>query len=288
MDKSTRSNQRLGLFLTLAGGALLLAGCSSSPYGYGGFSPTDILSEVASSLRVVFIIVGALLLVAGFAIHMFLIQAMGFIAGGLLGALAGALLGNGDNGAIFLGFIIGGLIGAALALALTCLTVFLGGFFIGVVMVGGLAYSLSHSSPDTAVLVIGGVIGGFAMLGLYRLWITGMTAAIGAILVGSSLALPVAVWFVLFVVGVAVQFGAAKATGRGDQARPGYKPAKTTQPAQPAAYTPPAGVVAASTGAVPPTALPLVPPAAEKFCMHCGQRIPAAALVCPYCGKQQA
>ncbi len=262
--------------LILAGLALLIAACSP---GYG--SNNNIFGEVESTLRGFLALFGLALMLAGFAIHEFLIKLIGFIAGGLVGAVIGALTADSGNAfPVILGFIIGGFLGVALAALLTCAVIFISGFFAGLVFFSVLSVGLTGDTPSGGILVVGGVIGGLVMFALYRFWITAMTAALGSALFGLSVNASPGLWILFFVLGIAVQYGAATLVGKQERVMPGYNPAKPA----------PAPIPAYSTARMPiptppPSPNPLASKKASKFCMYCGAQIPASAAVCPNCGR---
>ncbi len=226
--------KRSNIWIILLGAALLLSACSAN---YGGSG--DIFGQVESTLRVVLAIAGATLIVAGFALHEFILQVMGFLAGGLLGAFIGALVSGGDGGGIFLGFIAGGILGAILAVTLTCLTIFLGGFFAGVLLFGAIAAGISHDDPSPLVVIIGGIIGGAVIFALYRFWISALTSALGTVLFGLGVGIPVGFWILILIAGIGIQYGVAKATGKDEEVKPGYTKPDKEKPKEAIGYSKP-------------------------------------------------
>jgi hypothetical protein len=200
----------------LAGLMLVLAGCQPDA------AVTRAVGQAEPMARLALIGAGVLFLVAGYAVSGFLISLVGFLAGGVAGALVVGQLANGDTLITLVGVLVLGGVGAALATSLAMLAVFAAGFLAGAAMTGGLWLSLFHADPATWAVVAVGIVGGMVMLALYRLWLTALTAALGAALIGYVTGAHPAFWVALFIIGVAIQYGLASATGRGHEARPGY------------------------------------------------------------------
>lgn len=287
------NRSRTRVVLATLGAALLVSACAANLDGL-----MEPVSEMSVILRCVMALVGLALIVAGFYLYEFIIQLIGFITGGVFGAAAGVLLAGGDDGGALIfaiiGFVVGGIIGAALAAFLTCASVFLSGFLIGALALGAMIGGLTEDLPNAGALMIGGIIGGIVMLGLYRFWITALTAAVGAVLFGLGIDAPPWTWFLFFLFGIACQYGLGKATGNEEKVKPGYRGAKTT-PARLAGAVAAGGIAAAAAvgsgmpaaGPVPQPPAGLPPSAAEKFCPACGKKIRAGAAFCPACGTKQ-
>ena len=200
----------------LAGAMLVLAGCQPNP------AVTQAVGQTEPMARLVLIGAGVLFLVAGYAVSGFLISLVGFLAGGGAGALVVGPLANVDTLITIVGVVVLGGVGAALATSLAMLVVIAAGFMVGAALTGGMLQTLAIADPSTWMVVAGGIVGGMVLLGLYRLWLTALTAALGASLIGYVTGAHPAFWVALFIIGVAVQYGLASATGHGEKARPGY------------------------------------------------------------------
>jgi hypothetical protein len=198
--------------------SLLLSACAPST---GNLSQQ--VGGMSGFVRVVIGVVGLVLLCAGFVVYEILLHITGFIIGGLLGSLLGSSLAGGENLGAIIGFILGGVIGAFLATLLASLAIFLAGAVVGAILLSGLWSGITNTEPTTIVAIIGGLIGGGIFLALYRFWISALTAAFGAGLLGLALGLASGWWILLFLIGLVVQFGVASATGRGHTVRPGYR-----------------------------------------------------------------
>lgn len=189
-----------------------LTGCSTEP------EFLDIFGFSSGIIRAVLILVGILYLLAGFKIHHFIIQLTGFIFGGLLGAMILAGITDQVQGLMaFIGFVIGGVIGAGLALFLEQLGVFLIGASVGAFL-GATLFGVGFDSEASTMITfacIFGIVGGVIFLALYKAWIIGVTALIGAILIGISTGAGPGVYFILFLVGVGTQYGLMQLLGPG-------------------------------------------------------------------------
>ncbi len=206
----------LRLVLILAGLALVLAGCQTDS------QVERAAGQAEPAVRLALISIGVLFLAAGYAVYDFLIGIVGFLVGGVFGSLIASRVGNGDTLPLIVGFLVGGGVGAVLAPLVAALAVFAAGFLVGTTLTSGLWQSLVNTELAPWVVIAGGILGGVVMVGLYRLWVAALTAALGAALIGVVSGAHPAIWVALFIVGVAVQLGLASATGRGEQARPGY------------------------------------------------------------------
>lgn len=205
-----------GVLMMAAGLALVLAGCQPDA------RVAQALSTAEPMVRLALVGAGVLFLAAGYAISGALISLVGFLAGAAAGSVVAGQVANGETLVTIVIVIVLGGVGAALATSLAMLAVFAAGFVAGAALTGGLLQALTIADPATWMLVAGGVVGGMVMLGLYRLWLTALTAALGAALIGYVTGAHPAFWVALFILGVAVQYGLASASGRGEQARPGY------------------------------------------------------------------
>lgn len=153
--------------------------------------------------RLVLIIGGVVLLVAGWRVYDFIV----IIAGLLIGAMVAASLVTTDNAVILLAaLLIGGLIGAAVAYFLYYVAVFLIGAYIGILLTNALAAALSLTPVSALVLLIGGLVGGLVLIGLSFEFLVLLSALVGAQMLALGLGLEV-IWTLIFaVVGVIIQF----------------------------------------------------------------------------------
>jgi hypothetical protein len=207
------SKRNLSSFLIILVG-MLASACSTVTTAGGQtqvrfYNPFDTVGIAPSALRILYILVGILLLVAGWRLVDYIIAVAGFIVGASLGV---SLLGNGNEIMALVGLVAGGLIGAVLALALQYVAIFAIGAYIGAILTAQIWALLSAAPLPTAVLIVGAIIGGIVVLGLSFQFLVLVSAAIGAVLIGQVLNLG-ALWiFVLFILGVIVQVALASAT----------------------------------------------------------------------------
>jgi hypothetical protein len=162
-------------------------------------------SDVA---RVLLIIGGVLLLVAGWRIYDFVTLVAGF----LIGAMIALSLVVTDNTLITIAAILlGGLIGAALGYFLYYIAVFLIGAYIGVVVTSGLAFQFALGPVNPVVLLIGALIGGLVLIGLSFQFLILLSALVGAQMLSLGLGLAPVWTLILAAVGVIVQLALARA-----------------------------------------------------------------------------
>lgn len=155
-------------------------------------------------MRILMIVGGVILLVAGWRIYDFII----LIAGFLIGASVAASLVSTDNTLLMVALpLVGGLIGAALSVMLYSVAVFIIGAYVGVVITSAVAAALSLTPVSSLVLLIGGLVGGLIFLGLSFELLVLLSALAGAQLLASGLGLGL-VWVIVFaVVGIVAQLG---------------------------------------------------------------------------------
>ncbi|MBN1666491.1 MAG: FHA domain-containing protein [Anaerolineales bacterium] len=183
------------------------------PFGYGGLSPYGLgsyaqdLETFLIILRVALFVIGLPILLAGYRIYKLLVYLVGFSMGALVGLAAGLWAGDGEALFGWVGLIVGGGLGALVALPLVYLFVFLSGFLSGAVMVGVYQLGVAEQLPTLMPMAIGGVIVGILLVLIFRFYITALTAYWGATLVSAALGWGLVGVLVLFVIGLAVQYG---------------------------------------------------------------------------------
>ena len=161
-------------------------------------------SDVARILLIVF---GVLLLLAGWRIYDYIALIAGFVVGALV---AMSLVNTDDQLVTLLVALIGGVIGGALGAFLYYVAVFLVGVYVGVVLTNGLAAMLGLLPVSPLVLLMGGVIGGLIMVALSFELLILFSALVGAQMVTLALGLPPLWTLVLAVIGVIIQLGLAR------------------------------------------------------------------------------
>jgi hypothetical protein len=153
-------------------------------------------------VRVLLVIGGVVLLVAGWYVYDFIVV----IAGFLIGASVAVSLVTTDSTAIEIGaLLVGGLLGAVLGVFLYFMAVFLIGAYIGIVLTDAIGTALGTAAVSSLVLLIGAIIGGMVLLGLSFEFLVVISAVVGAQMLALGLALE-PVWIIIFaIVGVIVQ-----------------------------------------------------------------------------------
>jgi hypothetical protein len=172
----------------------------------------DRLTQMPQSdvTRLILIVGGIVLLLAGWLIHDLIIVIAGFLIGGLI-ALS---LVNESNAAIALIlFLIGGIIGAAVAYFLWFAAVFLIGGYIGLVITRSLALAFGFTPVSDMALLVGLVIGGLILLILSFEFLIIFSAIVGAQMVAVGFGLGVEWVILLAILGVIAQFVLARARG---------------------------------------------------------------------------
>lgn len=155
-------------------------------------------------MRVIMIVVGLVLLVAGWRVYEFVIV----IAGAMVGAaIASSLVVSTDAVTNLVVLLIGGVIGAVLSFFLYYVAVFLIGMHFGILLTNGLATTLALQPVSPLVLIVGGVIGGLILLGLSFQFLIVLSSLVGAQLLVVALGLPTIWTLVIALLGILVQFG---------------------------------------------------------------------------------
>jgi|GEM_PF-820885 len=173
-----------------------------------GFIDRLIQTPKSDVARVLLILGGVVLLVAGWRIYDFVT----LIAGFLIGALVALSLVNTDNSLIALAAIlVGGLVGAALGYFVYMIAIFLIGAYLGVVVANDLAFQLALSPINPVVLLIAALLGGLILLGLSFQFLILLSALVGAQMLTLGLGLA-PIWTLIFAaIGILVQLGLARA-----------------------------------------------------------------------------
>lgn len=218
----------------LAGLILVLAGCTPRDLPEPLRDLPDLLDNPA--VRVPLILAGLALLLAGYWLVKFMIALPGFIIGALVGAAIGTALQGGEFGFLSIvgGLLVGG-IGAGLALLLFYVGIFLSGFGLGLFIGSALGAGVLHNNDVARVLgIILGIILGIVAVVLWKFVQIVLTAGMGTALLGTALGWMDKPFLLLLIwlVGIAVQYGLFKVVGPRPEDRPA---APAAAPAQPAA-----------------------------------------------------
>jgi hypothetical protein len=175
-------------------------------------------SDVA---RILMIIGGIVLLVAGWYVYEWIILIAGFLIGA---STALALAPDADTIIAILVFILGGIIGAALGALLYYIAVFLMGGYIGILVTQGLALALGLTPVTLIPIIIGFLIGGFLLVVLSQELLVIFSAIVGAQLIALALNLSFPWQIMLVLVGIIVQLVALRVRGDDIRRRPLRRP----------------------------------------------------------------
>ena len=174
-------------------------------------------TPTSETARIILIIGGIILLVAGWAVYDFIILIAGFLIGGLI---AISLVNEPNTIIALIVFVVGGLIGAALGGVLWYLAVFLIGGYIGIVLVRSLMVSLNLGIPDDIVLLIFMVVGGVLLLAISFQLLVVFSAIVGAQMVALGFGLG-AEWVILLaILGIILQVVITRSRGISFRRRP--------------------------------------------------------------------
>jgi hypothetical protein len=160
-------------------------------------------------VRLLLVIGGVVLLLAGWRVYDLILVIVGFLIGG---SIAVSLITTDSTFMLVAAWLVGGIIGAALAFFFYILAVFLAGAYVGILLTSALLDFFSIEPVSAIVLFIGALIGGAILLGLSVEFLIIIAAIVGAQMLTLALALN-PLWTVLLaLVGVIVQFGLIRYT----------------------------------------------------------------------------
>ncbi len=159
-------------------------------------------------VRILFVVAGAILLVAGWRIYDYLVIVAGFFVGA---AIAVSLVSTENTVLSIAALLVGGLIGALLSHFMVLVAVFLIGAYLGIILTDALGVALKLAPVSSLALLIGGLIGGLILLRLSTEFLVIASALLGAQLIVLGLGLQ-PVWIaILTIAGLIVQFVAVRA-----------------------------------------------------------------------------
>jgi len=182
-----------------------------------GFLDRILQPPTSDTARIILIIGGIILLVAGWAVYDFIILLAGFLIGGLV-ALS---LVNEPNTVLALAvFVVGGLIGAALGALLWFVAVFLIGGYIGIVLTRSLAIALGMTPVSDLALLIGLIVGGVILLALSFQLLIVFSAIVGAQMVALGFGLGGEWVILLAILGIILQIVLTRSRGLSLRRRP--------------------------------------------------------------------
>ena len=154
-------------------------------------------------IRVLLVVGGVVLLIAGWRVYDYIV----IIAGFLIGASIVIALVPADNTFMLVAaFLVGGLIGAILSVILYYFAVFMIGAYIGIMLTSAVATTLSFTPVMPLALFAGAIIGGVVLVGLSFEFLVILSSVVGAQMLSLGLGLDF-YWTILFaIVGIVIQF----------------------------------------------------------------------------------
>lgn len=171
----------------------------------------------SEAVRLLMVLGGVILLVAGWRLYEFVALIAGFIIGA---SVAVALFGS-DNAVLSTAaMLLGGIVGALLGYFLYYVAIFLIGAYIGIVLTNALASALLLTPVSSIALFIGGLLGGIVLVGLSFEFVILLSALVGAQMLTLGLGLDVAWTLILTVFGVIIQFLLVRSTRFDYRTRP--------------------------------------------------------------------
>ncbi|HLA45585.1 MAG TPA: hypothetical protein VJZ27_19205 [Aggregatilineales bacterium] len=189
--------------------AFFLAGCedegvlaSKAPTIYSN------LRDVVDSSQPILVVVGVVLLIAGWKLYDWIVAAPGIVVGGMVAAI---LLRDQDAPFLVLGVLIGAGIGALLALFIHGIVIWGIGAILGSFLFDSLWVDIMRETPPDWLFVVGVFVGGFAFVALYDLLEVVIVAAIGAGMIGIAFDLNTLWIGALFLAGLVIQWRLALA-----------------------------------------------------------------------------
>lgn len=179
----------------------------------------DRLLQVPRSevVRIILIVIGIVLLVAGWVVYDYIILLAGFLIGGLI---ALSLVTEANSFLTILFFIVGGVIGAALATFVWYLAVFLIGGYIGIALIRSLTVALAWGEPSNIVLLIALIVGGALLLALAFELLILFSAIVGAQMIALGFGLGVEWVIILTILGIILQLVIIRSRGISIRRRP--------------------------------------------------------------------
>ena len=167
--------------------------------------------------RLVLIIGGVVLLIAGWLVYEWIIVIAGFLIGGMT---ALALVNSPDTLVALLVFLVGGVIGAAIGSLLYYVAVFLIGGYVGIVLVEGLALALNLTPVSPLAVIAGFIVGGVLLTFLSLELLIIFSAIVGAQMVTVALNLGIGWMLLIALVGIVIQLMAVRTRGGEFRRRP--------------------------------------------------------------------
>ena len=177
------------------------------------------LAQVPQSdlARVLLILGGVVLLLAGWVVYEWIILIAGFLIGA---TTALSLFPQANTLVALLVFLIGGVIGIAIGGLLYYVAVFLIGAYLGIVIAEGVAVALNIPPLSSIGVLVAGIVGGLILILLAQELLIVLSSVVGAQMIALALGLGVGWMLLLALIGIIVQFGAARMRGIDFRRRP--------------------------------------------------------------------
>lgn len=167
--------------------------------------------------RIVMVVGGVVLLIAGWYVYEWVILIAGFLIGG---TVALGLVTSSDALLGLVVFLVGGVIGAALGAVLYYIAVFLIGGYIGIALTEAIAVALNLTPITLLAVIIGFILGGIVLVLLSMELLVVLSAVVGAQMIALALNLGVGWVLLLALIGIILQFAAARSRGVDFRRRP--------------------------------------------------------------------
>jgi len=199
----------LRLLLLLMPAVLMLAGCEDEGV-LASKAPTiyENLRDVVDNSQPILVVVGIVLLIAGWRIYDWVVAAPGIVIGGMIAAI---LLREQDTPFLVIGVLIGAGIGAGMALFIHGIVIWIIGALIGAFLFDSLWVDIMRDTPPEWWFVVGIFVGGFTFVAVYDLLEVVIAAAIGATMIGLAFDLNTLWVAALFLAGLVIQWQLARA-----------------------------------------------------------------------------
>ena len=167
--------------------------------------------------RIVLVIGGVVLLVAGWYVYEWVILIAGFLIGG---TVALGLVTSTDALLGLVIFLVGGVIGAGLGVVLYYIAVFLIGGYVGIAITEAVAVALNLIPVTLLAVIAGFIVGGLVLMVLSMELLVVLSAVVGAQMIALALNLGVGWVLLLALIGIILQFTAARSQGVDFRRRP--------------------------------------------------------------------
>ncbi len=167
--------------------------------------------------RIVMVVGGVVLLIAGWYVYEWIILIAGFLIGG---TIALGLVTSTDALLSLVVFLVGGVIGAALGAVLYYIAVFLIGGYVGIALTEAIAVALNLTPVSLLAVIAGFIVGGIVLMVLSMELLVVLSAVVGAQMIGLALNLGIGWVLLLALIGIILQFAAARSQGVDFRRRP--------------------------------------------------------------------